>query len=470
MNQNSSTMPFDLSKAKLWSHEELLDKIENDAVKLFAFNESNFWTQNNGSKIAHDWLSWCDKQKLTVKVVDFNIPNFIMPNNINACLYDMKVSSRGPDDTVYNQNEDLRHNVARGNSVLYLNDLDEGKTSHDGVIFALRKFTGGMGDEDENQPDSDNVWKTYFLEPVSSTSAIVCTEKANGEAAHLSARYIRDRFYLIVGSKNVHMIIGKNSDVDQYKDSRFLVAKTVGQTVLDLVSTLTEEKLEFLLNFLHHTKVTGVFEVLQPHYQHVVDLSYLNGKCGLKFITWTSSFQNEESKSLKSYCSLRPDAALDFAQFLGFDTVKYSVIPASEAEARMDNVRREHGYEGEVFYFMNSKGNVIGLLKKKTAWYVVARAIREKASSALAALKKDPSENLTNRTKKSEARLRQIQTWLGFSNAYLEAWIKLNSGFMNWLFEKVQTKSLKYENIRGVFPLQWKSYLEETNQTDVIEW
>ena len=33
------------------------------------------------------------------------------------------------------------------------------------VVFALRKFTGGMGDEDENQPEDETVWKRYFLKP-----------------------------------------------------------------------------------------------------------------------------------------------------------------------------------------------------------------------------------------------------------------------------------------------------------------
>ena len=39
-------------------------------------------------------------------------------------------------------------------------------------------------------------------------------------------------------------------------------------------------------------------------------------------------------------------------------------------------VRRDKGYEGEVFYFLDCKDNVIGLLKKKTAWYVVLRLVQ----------------------------------------------------------------------------------------------
>ena len=43
-------------------------------------------------------------------------------------------------------------------------------------------------------------------------------------------------------------------------------------------------------------------------------------------------------------------------------------------------------------YFVNNKGHVIGLLKKKTAWYVLARAIREKARNAVRNFVKSPSE------------------------------------------------------------------------------
>ena len=35
---------------------------------------------------------------------------------------------------------------------------------------------------------------------------------------------IGGQFYLIIGSKNVHMMIAKYSDLDQYKDGRFLVS------------------------------------------------------------------------------------------------------------------------------------------------------------------------------------------------------------------------------------------------------
>ena len=108
-------------------------------------------------------------------------------------------SNRRPDDKVYNAHEYLRKNVARGNSVLYIHNLETNEVQYDGVIFALRKFTGEIGDDDDDIPDSNTVWQKYFTQKVNSAVKIVCTEKANGEAAHLSARFINDQFYLILG-------------------------------------------------------------------------------------------------------------------------------------------------------------------------------------------------------------------------------------------------------------------------------
>jgi hypothetical protein len=44
----------------------------------------------------------------------------------------------------------------------------------------------------------------------------------------------------------------------------------------------------------------------------------------------------------------------------------------------LTKIRKDHGYEGVVLYFLDSEYNVIGLLKKKTTWYIIIRAVREK--------------------------------------------------------------------------------------------
>ena len=68
-----------------------------------------------------------------------------------------QVFSKGPDDKVYNANKDLREKVARGNSVLYINDLESKTIEQDCIIFALRKFTGGT------HTPPKNVWAGLFF-------------------------------------------------------------------------------------------------------------------------------------------------------------------------------------------------------------------------------------------------------------------------------------------------------------------
>merc|ERR1711962_303740 len=94
-------------------------------------------------------------------------------------------------------------------------------------------------------------------------------------------------------------------------------------------------------------------------------------------------------------------------------------------------------------YFVNNKCPSIGLLKDKTAWYVLARAIREKARNAVRNFAKNPSEPVSGCINKTEARLRQIKSWLGFSDAYLDAWIVLGTGFLKWLHHRVTVKKWK---------------------------
>jgi hypothetical protein len=423
------------------------------------------------------WESWCKQHQSSVRLVESDIPGGILPNKLNGSLTDIKVGGKGkfgPDDKLYNNSKDLREKVARGNTVLYLAEAGHAsKPTRDNVIFALRKFTGGMGDEDEDQPDTNKTWMSYFLRPVEAAERVICTHKANGEAAHFSVRWIGERFVVFAGSKNVHMAARSRADVQKYRDGRYLVARNVATSVLDMLAELEPSRASLLLSFMHHTQLTAVLEILQPSYQHVVDLSHLSAG-ELNFITWTLPYDEVRGgdSTPDSYCAMSPKTALDFAAYIGLKSVSYEVIEADKAEERMDKVRRETGYEGEVLYFLDSKDNVIGLLKKKTAWYVLLRAIREKACGALADYKKDKgSYSNPTKKKKMETRLDQIQTWLGFSDEFLEKWKLLSGQFLEWLIVELEEKRLPNEgNLRGAFPAVWNKFLRDKELVDVFEW
>ena len=73
-----------------------------------------------------------------------------------------------------------------------------------------------MGDEDEDQPESNLVWLNYFLKPIENATQIICTEKANGEAAHLSARFIKNKVS-ILGVGCLHGFSGRSGVCVSYR-------------------------------------------------------------------------------------------------------------------------------------------------------------------------------------------------------------------------------------------------------------
>jgi hypothetical protein len=143
------------------------------------------------------------------------------------------------------------------------------------VIYALRKFTGGLGDEDDMDRNNQD-WKKYFLKDIGQTKSVISLQKANGEAAHLSCRsFDGGKFLLFIGSKNVHMAIESKSDIEKYSDDRYMFAKIISQSICDFLDKMDADLKQNLLTFLSLTRLTVIFEILNPETQHVEDLSYL---------------------------------------------------------------------------------------------------------------------------------------------------------------------------------------------------
>ena len=88
--------------------------------------------------------------------------------------------------------------------------MKDGVKNYDLIVYALRKFTGGLGDEDEIDR-SENDWQKYFLKDINKTKYVSALQKANGEAAHVSCRWIENEFLICAGSKNVHLVFKNKS-------------------------------------------------------------------------------------------------------------------------------------------------------------------------------------------------------------------------------------------------------------------
>jgi len=121
---------------------------------------------------------------------------------------------------------------------------------------------------------------------------------------------------------------------------------------------------------------------------------------------------------------------------------------------------------GSVLYFLNKNDQVIGLLKKKTIWYVILRAIREKARPMLAGWEKNHKINLSETIDKTSRRLNAIQKWLGFSNQILDQWKMLAGEFLKWLMEGAKKKVITRTDVADEYPILWSKFLQETNNED----
>ena len=412
-----------------------------------------------------EWLAWCKGRSSTVRVVEGKVPQGILPH-LTATMMDVKVGGRErrPDDALYNSSPELRDKVARGNTVLRLEDQATGRVTHDMIIFALKKFTGGMGDEDEEQPEDGQVWQRYFLTPMEEVTRVVAVTKENGEAAHLSARLINGNFYYICGSKNVHLMFRTVEEVERYTESRYSVARTVARAWLELAATLEPNQLSLLCNLLHTAKLTAVFEVLCPDYQHVVSLAHLSSPV-LKLLTFTRQY------GAPALTALPPDTSLLLASALGLPAAQHVLVPVSAADARMEEVRAGYGYEGEVLYFVDANDRTVGLVKKKTVWYVLCRAIREKVNGATTVYRKEGG--MTRQKEKEfmekvDKRMEQIKVWLGLGKEDTRHWQELGRYFMAWTIGQLRGNPGMLEELsaRGNFPQQWDKFLRETGMSD----
>lgn len=424
-------------------------------------------TLQNDCDQATSWLQWAHSHK-HLKVVSTAIPVGILPSGYSGVLHDVKVfSRRGPDDEIYDENEELRQKVARGNCFLTLTTPSTTVTYN--VIYALKKFTGGLGDDDDRDKGDDFTWKLYFTKPLDDCKLVVSTCKANGEAAHLSALQIGDELYLCAGSKNVHMIFCNKDDLEKYdkNNQRFSIAREICICILEKLGSMPLERRKFLTEFLAVARVTAVFEFLNPDHPHIEDLSDFQGP-ELRFITWTSLDLSSTTSSAQ-LCWLAPDVAIEVAKVFQLNTVNYSVIPVSEIEDRMYKIRSYYNLEGEVLFFLDDERNVIGMLKKKSIWYILLRAIREKVRVAVRkSVKESSSFNLQRECQRIEHRIDEIEKWLKLDDETVRDWKELGKDFLKWVIQEINDGRINPDDSVNRFPIHWKRFLAENRRTDKI--
>eukprot|EP00049_Salpingoeca_infusionum_P011794 m.207661 g.207661 ORF g.207661 m.207661 type:complete len:544 (+) comp15029_c0_seq6:67-1698(+) len=380
------------------------------------------------------YLKWAEKHRY-VRVVRAHVPEGILGVGAKGELFDVRINAPAKigEDKLYAQDESLRTRVARGNSILR---VEQGPTvTYFAVVQALLKFTGGLGDDDDvTDTEEADAWRKFFLQPVEETACAISMQKANGEAAHLSCLYLNGEYVLLCGSKNVHLAARHREDLAKYTDQRYRVALSVGSSVFDMLESLPKSNAQRLLACLANTRLTATMEILQPSYQHV---ELLKSK-QIEFFSWTLP-QFEGTRS--TLCSLHPVVGLALSKSLGLSPVPYEAVVPANLTNYFEDVRQRVNTEGVVLYFLDKTsfdGNVVGMLKKKTVWYVLLRALREKLRTAVRAMHRNESETPATQLSKVKqrvtARYVEIQRWLKNSDESRETWTALAMDFIDWLF------------------------------------
>jgi len=406
-------------------------------------------------------LSWVEANPL-LKSIARAVPNGILPLKYSGTLYDIRVQAprHQSDDSVYEENPQIRALIPRGLCIFKLIN-PSGETTYYRAVTGMKKFTGGLFDEDDSDVTNDQMWKNFFIKPIEETVIVLKTSKENGESAHFSPFLIDGQFYYFLGSKQVHMLVSKPEHVALYdSEQRYGVAKIVANAFFVHLKSLLQEKMNLFINYMWENKLSATFEMLQPQYQHVEFFDFPEIK--LRFITFTS---NEYADGI----CLNPVIGVEKAKEVGFETIQFEQHTLQELEIVSDNIRSEYGKEGAVLYFIDKSNQVIGLLKKKTRWYILCRAVREKMKMMAKNLSQNP-ENINDikekQFKKTTVRLSEIQKWLGLSDDIIKLWTQLATSFMEWLAPKIVKNQITSETVDSLFPVLWRDFLIETKQID----
>ncbi|KAF2365655.1 hypothetical protein FHG87_003600, partial [Trinorchestia longiramus] len=290
--------------------------------------------------------------------------------------------------------------------------------------------------------------RDYFLQRPQLSAKVVSIEKVNGEAAHISGRFINGEYYYFTGSKNVHLMFQSYQDIESYTGDRYTIARRIALAFLSQLKKMKDFAKTWLQVFFHHTRTTLVCEIKLPDHQHVVPFYTLDHD-ELVVITLTPPPQ----EVVESLTALPADDVLELFSVLGFSVPKYECIEYGEFNDLFQKTRAARNTEGVVCYHTDYEGNTIGILKLKSNWYVHLRALRQQAAQRYAVKRNvKKMKSLDEAKEKSRCRMEELQEWLHTTGEELCAWQTLSDLWMEWLEVQVESQNIEPSQIRENFP------------------
>lgn len=379
------------------SHNSMIGYLFPNPVPLHAYYAGAYGPKPN--KVSHYFWNHSSQEsrkifqtlilRKDVHVTIESVPYEILPGGWKFADVRISPSQGLSDDQSYAYNEFLRKHLPRGLSYLVSPDLKAMK-----VITGLPKFTSQEEDIEEVTGDLNatdememDVQK-FFSRPMHTASSphILVTEKANGEAGHITFIEVDGVVLLVGGSKNVHMCVRLTNvleDLEYYKGGRYSYAKDILRCFYSTLLDIKDCKQKYLIDVMIANKWVAIFEYEDPSHAHVITVKYRR----LKFITFTSTCDTVRSST--SLCCTSPLENMQLMESLGFETVWHfnSKSDNKSLHELKQAILAENRFriEGCVLYFMDGP-EVIGLTKCKNAYYVCCRALREKVIHSIKSL------------------------------------------------------------------------------------
>jgi len=267
----------------------------------------------------------------------------------------------------------------------------------------------------------------------------------------------------------VHLLVANEANIDQYTDSRFVIAKMMAHYMMKIMKTQLQpnERAEFI-RYMLKNNLTATFEFLQVEHQHIEVFDFSASK--FRFIAFTSHEQAAE------LCFDIVKGA-QIARQAGWETTTISEHSFAEQDNLFNDIRvHTYGKEGSVLYYANREGRVIGMMKKKTIWYIIVRAIREKAKGLIGSvtgkmkkgLEVDGEATLKKFANSLAQTMAQKRDWLKLSESTTNEWLNLANQFLGWLLPRIQAGEIEGVKFTNEYPLIWNRFLKETDLSDKI--
>ena len=295
------------------------------------------------------------------------------------------IKGTGVDDTVYLFSAFLRQFLPRGLHIVTATNKETGAET----VFAFRgipKFSGLVKTDEDEESDAPGSG-AFLFGSMADVKKVYVTEKSNGENAKLGMIRLDGVLYLMAGSKTTFTIWPAEADYfDSYplkegeRSEGNYPSTTIGKIYSEWFRGLTVEQMnEFEAEFAKHGyNATIIAEINRKWEQHIVPIDMTH----LAFV----SFLGPDGKSID------PKKAFEFFRRVGVtdsstDTVRHVSVREVEVtgpdcldliEAK---IRDGVNSEGGVLYLFGNDDlvgdDLVGLVKVKTAWYVIRRGLRE---------------------------------------------------------------------------------------------